>query len=74
MECNPCPHGKRKDSCAECIPCPHGMVKGYCVECNGCSRQAEKQVRGVQEGLRRDSSRLFFETLLRDGTRIDAQN
>ena len=30
---NRCPHGRRKNMCAECNPCPHGRVKHDCVVC-----------------------------------------
>ena len=37
-----CPHGRRKDRCAECSPCPHGKVKKKCAECSGCPHGKRK--------------------------------
>jgi hypothetical protein len=31
--CNPCPHGRRKRSCAECNGCPHGKLLYHCEAC-----------------------------------------
>ena len=36
LEMKRCPHGKRKDNCAECDGCVHGKVKKNCAECNPC--------------------------------------
>ena len=70
-ECNGCPHGKLKDSCSECNPCPHGKLKSNCAECTPALTAAETQLRGVQplpsrqaeKELREVQERL--ETLLR---------
>ena len=42
MDCNPCPHGKRKRDCVDCNPCPHGKRKNCCVDCNLCPHSKNK--------------------------------
>jgi hypothetical protein len=44
VDCNPCPHGKRKHDCAACNPCPHGKLKRFCAACKS------RNTRDVDEG------------------------